>query len=129
MPSTTRILVGDFAIGVLFVVSTFVFFTTAADWWVLLAVGGHTAACMLLLHRCEHGRPRESLVVLCMQVGLTVAATALGVPTAAGLEFALFVGLGFGLLGYRLLYGIVRPIPEGRLTNARRRTSTPSFYR
>ena len=129
MPSTTRILVSDLALGVLFVVSTLLFFSAAADWWVLFAVVGQTVGCMLCLHRCEHGRPRESLVVFSAQVGATVAATALGVPTAAGLEFALFVGLGLGLLGYRFLYGIVRPIPEWRLTNARRRTSTPSFYR
>lgn len=129
MPSTTRILVGDFAIGVLFVVSTLLFFRAAADWWVILAVVGHTVGCMLLLHRCEHGRPRESLVGFCVLVGVTVGVTALGPPVAAGLEFALFIGFGLGLLGYRVIYGIVRPIPERRLTNARRPAATPSFYR
>lgn len=129
MPSTTRILVGDLALGVLFVVSTLSFFTTAADWWVMLAVGGHTAACMLCLHRCEHGRPQESFVVFCLQVWMTVGVTALDAPVAGGMEFALFVGLGLGILGYRFIYGVVRPIPEKRLTNARRRTATPSFYR
>jgi|AntDeeMetagen134_2_1112570.scaffolds.fasta_scaffold00524_9 hypothetical protein len=129
MASKKQILVSDLSIGVLFIIATLLFFTAAAEWWVILAVTGHTAACMLLLHLCEHGRPRGSLVVFCVQVGVTVGVTALDAPVAAGLEFALFVGLGLGLLGYRFLYGIVRPIPEKRLTNARRRTATPSFYR
>ena len=129
MPSATRILVGDFAIGVLFVVSTLSFFRTSVDWWVMLAVIGHTVGCILFFYRCEHGRPRESLVGFCALVGVTVSVTALGAPVAAGLKFALFVGFGLGLLGYRFLYGIVRPIPEWRLTNARRPTATPSFYR
>ncbi|MFO7834986.1 MAG: hypothetical protein R6V31_13295 [Halohasta sp.] len=129
MPSTTRILIGDFVIGSLFLSSTLSFFTTAVDWWLIPAVVGQTVGCMLFLYLCEHGRPRGSFGVFSLQVGVTVAGTALGAPVAAGMEFALFVGLGLGLLGYRLLYGVVRPIPEQRTTSARRRTSAPVFFR
>ncbi|MFW5977722.1 MAG: hypothetical protein ACOCP2_00615 [Halohasta sp.] len=129
MPSTTRILVGDLALGALFVVSTPSFVTTAADWWLIPAVVGQTVGCVLFLYLCEHGRPRASLVGFCVQVGGTVGVTALDAPVAAGIEFALFVGLGLGLLVYRFVYGVLRPVPEKRITNARRRTPSPSFFR
>lgn len=34
---------------------------------------------------------------------------------------AAFVGAGLGLLGYRFVYGVLRPIPEKRLRQARER--------
>jgi hypothetical protein len=129
MPSTTRILVGDFAIGGLFLLSTLFFATTTTDWWLIPAVVGQTVGCVLFLYLCEHGTPRGSLVVFSLQVGVTVAVTVLDAPIAAGMEFALFVGLGVGLLGYRFVYGILRPVPDRRIANARQRPSTNSFYR
>jgi hypothetical protein len=128
MPSTTRILVGDFAIAGLFLLST-LFFVTTPKWWMIPAVVGQTVGCVLFLYLCEHGTPRGSLVVFSLQVGVTIAVTVLDAPIAAGMEFALVVGLGVGLLGYRLVYGVLRPIPDRRVANARQSRSTPSFYR
>ena len=129
MPSKNQILATDFVIGLLFLLPTLSFFTIVAEWWVVLAVTGHAAGCMLMLHLCEHGAPRISLAVFCMQLGATIAVTALNAPIAAGMEFALFVGIALGILGYRFVYGVLRPIPDRRVATETRRTSTPSFFR
>ena len=129
MPSENQILVTDFAMGVLFLISTLSFFTIVAEWWVILAVTGHAAGCMLMLHLCEHGTPRLSLFVFCAQLGVTIVVTALNAPIAAGMEFALFAGIALGILGYRFVYGVLRPVPEKRVANARRGTAQPSFFR
>ena len=129
MPSKNPILATDFAIGLLFLLPTLSFFTVVTEWWAVLAVTGHAAGCMLMLHLCEHGEPRASLAVFSMQLGATIAVTALNAPIAAGMEFALFVGIALGILGYRFVYGVVRPIPDRRVATETRPTSTPSFYR
>lgn len=129
MPSEKQIIATDLTMGLLFLLSTLSFFTAVAEWWIILAVAVHTAGCMLIFHLCEHGRPRVSLFVFCAQLGATIVATALNAPIAAGMEFALFAGVAFGILGYRFVYGVFWPVPETRVANVQQQTSTPSFFR
>lgn len=52
-------------------------------------------------------------------VGVVAVLTDLALVTVIG---AALVGTGAGLLSYRTVYGVVRPVPESRLDAARRRT-------
>jgi hypothetical protein len=47
----------------------------------------------------------------------------LGSPLAVSVSLGGFVGLSLGFLGYRVVYGIVRPIPERRLERAREQSA------
>ncbi|WP_436923191.1 hypothetical protein [Halosimplex amylolyticum] len=50
--------------------------------------------------------------------GAVVALTDVAVLTVVGVVLA---GIGAGLLGYRVVYGVLRPLPESRLDGAKKR--------
>jgi len=92
---------------------------------------GTTALAVVGLRSAEeHGyAPADSLrwfgaaiaSVLVVGVVAVVATTALFTFDATVAVSAILVGLGVGVLGYRLVYGVVRPVPERRLERARER--------
>jgi len=99
----------------------------ASVWW-LVGIAG--LAVVGLLTAEEHGyTPAHSLrwfgfvIVGVLVVGLVavVATTRLFAFDATVASSAILVGLGIGVLGYRLVYGVVRPIPDARLEGGRER--------
>lgn len=56
-----------------------------------------------------------SVVAATVLVGAVVVATTIPVQTAVSIAL---VGIGLGLLVYRLVYGVVRPVPRARLDRA-----------
>jgi len=95
-------------------------------WWVaVLSAVGFAAFYYVDEHRLagDNGWSPYALAVVLVVTGAVgtgaiVVVTGQSVPkTVAGT----LVGAAIGLLGYRFVYGVVRPVPESRLERARER--------
>jgi DNA-binding transcriptional LysR family regulator len=95
-------------------------------WWVALAAA---VATVTVAYTDEHDSLGWSdwrryaaavvgVVAVAVAVGAVALATDLVVLTVVSAALA---GMGAGLLPYRLVYGVVRPVPESRLDGARER--------
>jgi len=95
-------------------------------WWVALAA---VVVTVVVAYTDEHdpfGRNDwrryaaavVGVVAAAIAVGLVALVTDLDVLTVVSTALA---GMGTGLLGYRFVYGVVRPVPESRLDGARER--------
>jgi len=94
-----------------------------AAWWIALAAAASTVA---VAYTDEHdlfgwsdwrryAAAVAGVVAAAVAVGLVVLATDLVVLTIVSAALA---GMGTGLLAYRFVYGVVRPVPESRLDAA-----------
>jgi len=130
MDAARKILLFDSLLGTVWIVTGLSVAASreiASVWW-LVGVGGLAAVGLLAAE--EHGHtPADSLRwfgvtivgVLVVGVVTVVATTSLFTFDATVAIGAHLVGLGVGLLGYRLLYGLVWPIPDAGLDRARER--------
>ncbi|WP_136716772.1 hypothetical protein [Halorientalis salina] len=127
MTPERKVLVGDTVIGLSPVVVAGLSFDGAVGWLdVLLAlVSGLVVALLLYLSERDAfaGVASEPVIIaLLVAVPFTlVFVLVLADPGTVPWVLAVFVGAGLGLLGYRFVYGILRPIPEKRLRQARER--------
>ncbi|QLH81500.1 hypothetical protein [Halosimplex pelagicum] len=94
-------------------------------WWVALAAAVTTVA---VTYTDEHdllgwsdwrryAAAIVAVVAIAVAVGVVAIATDLVVLTVVSGGLA---GMGAGLLGYRFVYGVVRPVPESRLGAGKR---------
>ncbi|MFB6164120.1 MAG: hypothetical protein ABEJ31_03080 [Haloarculaceae archaeon] len=98
------------------------------QWWVLVlaSVTAISVAGVLFgVERDQFESIGRALLVAALFVLAPLgvaAATALARPTlGAALAFAVFLGVGGGIIGYRFVFGVLRPVPERRLERARDR--------
>jgi hypothetical protein len=124
MADRTRVLVADFALAAGAVTVGLLFVGGPAGWNLLLAALG-TAAFVPTLYLLEQ-TPVFALVErhspgsygLAFVGSLGVAlALVLGWAVVASPAATLLFGMGAGLAGYRFVYGILEPVPEGRLVD------------
>jgi len=94
-------------------------------WWVAAAAAVAVVATVSVAeHRLNAtGGARYALAILgvvgaTVAAGVVVALTALSVDAVVG---AALVGTGVGVCGYRVVYGLCRPVPETRLERTRER--------
>jgi hypothetical protein len=128
MDAQGKVLLFDSLLGIVWIVAGLTFADPAAVagvWW-FVGVAAAAAAGALALE--EHGyTPEGSLQwfaiavagVLAVGVVTVAAVSILLEPTATVAVSALQVGLGLGVIAYRLLYGLVWPVPDARLDRAR----------
>ncbi|WP_436929930.1 hypothetical protein [Halosimplex halobium] len=97
-----------------------------SGWWLAVPAAAGTVALMYAEeHRVADWDPyyRGGLAIA-LVVGFTAVVGAVGALTALSVVDAIAVamtGIGAGLLPYRFVYGVVRPVPESRLAAARER--------
>jgi len=97
-----------------------------AAWWVALAAAVATAVVAYTDEHGLHGQDdwRRYAAAAAGVVGAAIAlAFVVFVTDLAALTVvdAGIVGMGVGLLCYRFVYGVVRPVPQSRLDAARER--------
>lgn len=124
MDARRKVLLTDLAVGLASVANGLFFGSAAAVdlWWVggLVAVGGGGLA-----WATEHGVLGERATIL-LVAAFGLAMLGLGVSGLAelaetGVIPVTLVGIGVGIVAYRVYYGVVRPVPASRLEGARRR--------
>jgi drug/metabolite transporter (DMT)-like permease len=100
--------------------------SSSVQWWAVFVFVGAAVWMAGLLYRVERTAVRESLrEILVASIGiggpglLAIAMVVSNYPQAETVYAGVFAGFGSGILGYRFVYGIIRPIPESRLARAR----------
>jgi len=127
MTPERKVLLGDTVIGLSPVVAAGLSLDGAVGWLdVLLGlVSGLVVAVLLYLSERDAfaGVVSEPVTIaLLVAVPFTlVFVLVLADPGTVPWVLAVFVGAGLGLLGYRFVYGVLKPIPEKRLRQARER--------
>lgn len=94
--------------------------TLRAAWWVAAAGAVATPALLYLEeHRwTDWGAYRRGAMVIAATLGAVALAAAVVLATTLSVMTVVSVGLGglgAGLLAYRVVYGLVYPVPESRL--------------
>lgn len=129
-----RILLRDLGLGCW----TLVVYATSierlpGDWqsWLAIAVGG--IAALAFAYAAEHADRFDGLVenlgphrVAVLAVAIALSGTVAAIAGVFPVDFLVPVGFGVGLavVGYRVVFGLVRPIPV-RLLERERETSGP----
>ncbi|MFB6178939.1 MAG: hypothetical protein ABEI77_04365 [Halorientalis sp.] len=127
MQPERKVLLGDALVGLSPLVAAALSLDSAVGWRDALL--GLVCAVVVagLLYLSEHdafeGVASEPVTIaLLVAVPFTLVFVLVLVnPGTVPWFLAAFVGAGLGLLGYRFVYGIVRPVPEKRLEQARER--------
>lgn len=125
MTPERKVLLGDSAVALSTLLPGLLYFGPALVWWVPVPAALLAFTTGAAQHYSEHvgferTRDEAALALGAIVVPVAVAAVLVvtGSPLGPPLALAVFVGTGTGFLCYRLLYGVVRPIPEKRLARA-----------
>ena len=129
MGSKKQVLLVDFGLAVIFLITSLSFFKIIVEWWVILAIVSHTVLFSTALYMSEHNKKLVPLGIVCAQISVTILLTVTKIPIAAGMEVSLFIGIALGILGYRFKYGVLQPIPKQRLQQTSQQTSRVLFFR
>ncbi|WP_247005841.1 hypothetical protein [Halorientalis litorea] len=127
MDPTRRVLLTDGLVGVL-ALATGMAFAVPFRWWLVPLAGVTTlgtAAVLFSEERDALASRGYAVVLMALFVGLP-GLLALGLlwvrpPLGSALAFAVCLGLGGAVVGYRFVFGVLRPVPEKRLARARDR--------
>lgn len=91
-------------------------------WWLAVVVAVSTGGSAWADDHGAIGGWTTILVVAVFGVGLIGLGLLAGPDLVENVLPTMLLGLGAGLVPYRLYFGLVRPVPEGRLRGARERT-------
>lgn len=124
-----KVLLGDGLIGLSVLFPASFYLGSGLVWWVPLPaamVGFVTAASQHYTEHVGFDRARDEALLAFGSVVLPVAVAAVfvvtGSPLGPPLALAAFTGVSAGLLGYRFVFGVLRPVPAARLERAGERT-------
>jgi hypothetical protein len=125
MTPERKVLLGDGAVALIALLNGLLFFGSALVWWVPVPAALLAATAGMAQHYTEHvgfERTRDeaalALGAIVLPVGVAGALVVTGSPLGPPLALAAFVGTGAGFLGYRFVFGVLRPVPEKRLERA-----------
>ncbi|RXK47272.1 hypothetical protein [Halorientalis pallida] len=123
-----KVILLDGLIGVSMLVNSYLGVSSSVQWWAVVVFVGAAVWNAGIFYRVERTAVEESLreilvgsLVIASPVLVAIAMVVSNHPLADTILVGVFAGFGAGILGYRFLYGIVRPIPERRLERASRR--------
>jgi hypothetical protein len=125
MEPERKVLLGDGLVALSVLLPGLLYFGSALVWWVPLPAALFAFTTAAAQHYTEHvgfERVRDeailSLGAIVVPVAVAGALVVTGSPLGPPLALAVLAGTGSGFLVYRLVYGVVRPIPEKRLERA-----------
>ncbi|WP_246986152.1 hypothetical protein [Halorientalis marina] len=125
MTPERKVLLGDGAVGLSVVLPGLLYFGSALVWWAPIpgALVAFTTAAVQ--HYAEHvgfeSTVHEALFGLAgivLPLAVAAALVLVGSPLGPPIAFVAFAGTGTGFLGYRFVFGVLRPVPEKRLERA-----------
>jgi hypothetical protein len=122
-----KVMLLDGLIAVTMLLNGSILFSSSVRWWVVFVFGGAAVWVAGIFYRLERWAVAEGIrdvvvgsVALAAPVLVAVAMGVSNHPLAETVVAGVFAGFGSGVLGYRIVYGLVQPIPEPRLARARR---------
>ena len=125
MTPERKVLLGDGAVALSALLPGLLYFGPTLVWWVPVPAALLAATTGAAQHYTEHvrferTRDEAALALGAIVVPVAVAAVLVvtGSPLGPPLALAVFSGTGVGFLGYRFVFGVLRPIPEKRLERA-----------
>jgi hypothetical protein len=125
MTPERKVLLGDGLVALSVLLPGLLYFGPALVWWVPMPAALLVATTGAAQHYSEHvgfERARDEAALALGAIVVPVAAAGVLVVTGSSLgpplALAVFVGTGLGFLGYRFVFGVLRPIPEKRLARA-----------
>jgi drug/metabolite transporter (DMT)-like permease len=125
-----KVLLTDGLVGVSMLVNSSLGLSvpSSVQWWTVLVFVGVAVWVAGILYRFERRSVEESLrdvlvgsIVIASPVLVALAMVVSNHPLADTVVAGVFAGFGSSILGYRFVYGILRPIPEHRVERTRGR--------
>ena len=125
MTPERKVLLGDSAVAVSVLAPAVLYFGSALVWWVPIPAAFLAFTTAAAQHYTEHvgfDRLRDDVLLsvgaIVVPVAVAAVVTVIGSPLGPPLALAVFAGTGVGFLSYRVVFGVVRPIPDKRLERA-----------
>ena len=125
MDPTRKVLLTDGAVGLATLAVGARLLDAPFRWWVLLLAGGTALGVAGMLFGAEQqvfastglGLATAGVFVL-VPLGVSLAFMQVSPSLGSALALSAVLGTGGGLLGYRFVFGVLRPVPQHRLDRA-----------